>query len=83
MAGASVAGDHAARAHAALDAGCDVVLLCNDPDGADRLLRALQGQAPPVPKRLERMRRRGGGRDLRKSVAFREAQEALGALAQA
>jgi hypothetical protein len=29
------------------------------------------------------MRRRGGGRDLRKSIAFREAQEALGALAQA
>jgi beta-N-acetylhexosaminidase len=81
MAGASGAGDHAARAHAALDAGCDVVLLCNDPDGADRLLQALQGQAPPAP--LERMRRRGGGRDLRKSVAFREAQEALGALAQA
>ena len=81
MAGASGVGDHAARARAALSAGCDMVLLCNDPDGAERLLNELEGQAPPVPERLERMRRRGGGRDLRKSVAFRDAQEALGALA--
>jgi beta-N-acetylhexosaminidase len=81
MAGAGGAGDHVSRARAALGAGCDMVLLCNDPDGADRLLQALHGQAPPVPQRLERMRRRGGGRDLRRGVAFREAQEALGALA--
>ena len=80
MAGAGGAGDHAARARAALDAGCDMVLLCNDPEGADRLLSALEDPAPPSPERLERMQRRGGGRDLRKSVAFREAQEALGAL---
>jgi len=81
MAGASGAGDHAARARAALAAGCDMVLLCNDLEGAERLLHALEAQAPPMPERLERMRRRGGGRDLRKSVAFRDAQEALGALA--
>ena len=81
MAGASGAGDLAARARAALHAGCDMVLLCNDPEAAEMLLRALEGEAPPAPERLERMRRRGGGRDLRKSVAFREAQEALGALA--
>jgi beta-N-acetylhexosaminidase len=81
MAGASGAGDHAARARAALHAGCDMVLLCNDPEAAERLLHGLAGEAPPSPERLERMRRQGGGRDLRKSVAFREAQEALAVLA--
>lgn len=81
MAGASGAGDHAARARAALEAGCDLVLVCNDAQAADRLLEALGGHGPVAPERLERMRRRGGGRDLRKSVAFREAQEALAVLA--
>jgi len=81
MAGAGGAGDHASRARAALDAGCDMVLVCNDPQAADLLLGALHGQAPVAPDRLERMRRRGTARDLRKSVAYREAQEALGALA--
>jgi hypothetical protein len=35
---------------------------------------------PPNSERLERMRKKGG-RDLRKSVAYREAQGALAALA--
>jgi beta-N-acetylhexosaminidase len=81
MAGARGAGDHAARARAALAAGCDMVLICNDPEAADRLLETLQEEAPVAPQRLERMRRRGSSRDLRKSVAYREAQEALGVLA--
>jgi beta-N-acetylhexosaminidase len=81
MAGAGSAGDSAARACAAMDAGCDMVLICNDPQAADRLLEALQGRPPVAAQRLERMRRRGSARDLRKSVAYREAQEALEALA--
>ena len=36
---------------------------------------------PVEPERLEPMRRRGSARDLRKSVAYRDAQETLGALA--
>ena len=80
MAGASTAGGVAGRARAALAAGCDMVLLCNDPQGQERLLRSLEESAPVPPERLARMRRRGG-RDLRRSVAFREAQGALGRLA--
>jgi len=41
MAGASVAGDFVARARAALMAGCDMVLVCNDPKGANEVLEYL------------------------------------------
>jgi len=80
MEGAAVAGGPPARAKAALAAGCDMVLLCNDPAGQSKLLDSLSDRTLARPERLERMRRKGG-RDLRKSVAYREAQEALTALA--
>jgi beta-N-acetylhexosaminidase len=38
MKGASVAGDYLGRAKAALDAGCDMILVCNDPAGVNALL---------------------------------------------
>ena len=58
------------------------MLVCNDPEGADALLQTLPPQEPVEPERLEPMRRRGSARDLRKSVAYRDAQETLGALAR-
>jgi beta-N-acetylhexosaminidase len=80
MEGASGAGGVAERARAALNAGCDMVLLCGDPEGQDRLLQSLRESTFASAPRAERMRHRGG-RDLRRSVAYREAQGALGKLA--
>jgi beta-N-acetylhexosaminidase len=76
MEGASTAGGPPERARAALAAGCDMVLLCNDPSGLDALLESLKEVPFERPERLERMRKKGG-RDLRKSVAYRESLETL------
>jgi len=59
MKGAATAGSIAERARMALDAGCDMVLLCNDPAGQEALLESLGGVAPLAERRFARMRRRG------------------------
>jgi len=56
MEGATVAGGVTERALAALDAGCDMVLVCNRPDLADELLETLQWKMPALGMaRLARM----------------------------
>ena len=42
MAAAASAGAYGDRARAAIDAGCDMVLVCNDPDAADEVLDAME-----------------------------------------
>lgn len=56
MAGAHTAGDIVARADAALAAGCDMVLTCNDHPAADDLLARWKPAAQPdLARRAERM----------------------------
>jgi beta-N-acetylhexosaminidase len=42
MAAAASAGDYGDRARAAIDAGCDMVVVCNDPDAAGEVLDAME-----------------------------------------
>ncbi len=56
MEGASVAGGYVERADAALTAGCDMVLVCNNPDAARQLLREWRPQHDPASsRRLEQL----------------------------
>ena len=53
MEGASVAGDYCQRADAALEAGCDMVLVCNNPGKAWRVLEYLSESSPLEKHRYE------------------------------
>lgn len=56
MAGAAFAGDYPDRAQQALNAGCDMILVCNAPDAADAVLERLEG-LPVAPERAQRLQR--------------------------
>lgn len=56
MEGASVAGGYVERAHAALEAGCDMVLVCNDPQAIQAVVEGINVKPDPVAAlRLMRM----------------------------
>jgi beta-N-acetylhexosaminidase len=57
MEGATVAGGIVQRASAALNAGCDMVLVCNNPQSADELLAGLHWEMPVTSRaRIVQMR---------------------------
>lgn len=58
MAGAESAGSFAARADAALGAGCDMVLVCNQREAALEVVQHLAGRQCPGSERLLAMRAR-------------------------
>jgi len=48
MEGAAVLGDSLARAEAALDAGCDMVLVCNKPESVEQVIDGLKIKNDPL-----------------------------------
>lgn len=70
MEAASVAGSLAERAHAALGAGCDMVLACNNPAAADELLAGFNFSMPAVS--LARLARMHGRAHAESMVKLRE-----------
>ena len=61
MEGARTAGGVIERAQAAFAAGCDTVLVCNDPPAAERLLAGLDYRMPATAlARIARVHGRGG-----------------------
>jgi beta-N-acetylhexosaminidase len=70
MAGARFAGDIAARAQAAFEAGCDMVLVCNDPAAVDALYGSSKHTLSPLA--LARLARLHGRSAANSMVRLRE-----------
>jgi beta-N-acetylhexosaminidase len=85
MEGASTAGGVMARANASLNAGCDMVLLCNDPRAQDTMLEGLERRpiAPTLARRLEKMRGKTiSSATLKANAAYLAATENLARIRQ-
>ena len=74
MCGAEAVGGYPQRARRALDAGCDVLLVCNNPEGADEVLDSLQGYSSPATQlRMIRLHGQNAHADLFASSEWRQA----------
>ncbi len=80
MEGATVAGNVNERAMAALEAGCDMVLVCNRPDLADELLETLQWKMSALS--MARLARMHGKPHPSSMPALHEDQEFMHAVHQ-
>jgi beta-N-acetylhexosaminidase len=83
MEAAGVAGDYGQRAEQALRAGCDMVLICNHPEGVARAVDHLEGYANPATQlRLVRMhgQKRVPREELLASTEWQQASTAVSAL---
>jgi beta-N-acetylhexosaminidase len=85
MVGAAVVGSVEERVRLALDAGCDLVLLCNSPDKVPGVLESLRGFVnPSALLRLTRLHGRGSfdWESLHASPEWQKASVAVGALSK-
>lgn len=85
MAGAAWGGDYAARAATAVEAGCDMVLVCNDRAGAEAVLDGFKPAYDPVRhSRLARMHGRHpvSWESLHRDPHWQQAVHAVERLAQ-
>ncbi len=83
MVAANAAGCHAQRADAALQAGCDMILVCNNRKGAQEVLEILTDYCEPVSQaRLARMHGKGRftAKDIREDPRWLRAMEYLNLL---
>lgn len=83
MKGAGVMGDYVERSRKALDAGCDLLLLCNEPDGVVQVLDNLKIEptAEQKARHLTLMKRKQiDWRELENSVRWQKAHQELAAL---
>lgn len=85
MEAAGVAGGYGERAQQALQAGCDMVLVCNHPEGVAEVVEHLQGYSSPASQmRLVRMHGKGGLRyqDLHENYEWKQVSSLIAGLDQ-
>lgn len=78
MAGAESAGSYAQRAKISLDAGCDMLIVCNNEDGADEVIESLNDYNNPVSQvRLMRMHGQKKGNNVFETEQWQKAKNVL------